>query len=189
MRLRTLFLVAAIALFASACTPMTFLGDSITAQSTADINAHDGQNYVVTVDAAVGVDTYLWAPHVAAAAATKPHIAIINLGTNDAQRMGTAFPGDPAQTVEEVNARYDQFAAEFPTTTCVIFVTINTHNPSWGPVAAEGLNAHLRTFAHVVDWDAAWVATDYDVADNPHPNEQGRQHLLALEDAAIAACP
>ena len=71
----------------------------------------------------------------------------------------------------------------------MIFVTVNTHNPSSSPGNAQLINDHLRaTAAHVVDWDAAWQSEDFDTPDNPHPNEIGRQALLGLEDQAIAAC-
>lgn len=197
MNLHRAFLgaVAVGAVGVSACAPvvpptMRAVGDSITVMSAPDIHARYDATYSVTIGAAIGLDTYLAAPMVAAAAAAKPKVAFIDLGTNDAQRMGQDFgPGDPAQTPESVNARLDTFAAEFPATTCVVFVTVNTHNPSWGPVAAQAINDHVRTFAHVADWDAAWNPADYATADNPHPTAAGRQHLLDVEAAAMASCP
>lgn len=180
----------------AACQPVppppgiVFVGDSITALSTADIHAHYDPAYTVSVRAAIGLDTFLSTGNVAAAAATNPAVAVIDLGTNDADRMGQDFgPLDPAQSVESVTARLDGFAAQFPASTCVIFVTVNTHNPSWGAGVAAQLDDHVRTFAHVADWDAATTGADYDVADNPHPNAAGRQHLLTVEDQAIAGCP
>ena len=69
-------------------------------------------------------------------------------------------------------------------------VTVNTHNPSWTPAAAQAINDHVRAMPRIVvaDWDQALVPTDFDAADNPHPNETGRQHLIAVEDAAINRC-
>jgi hypothetical protein len=202
-------LTAVVLLGASACAtlqPFTgsglpkiqFVGDSITVLSTADINAHYRPSHDVAIDALVGVDTFLMAHDVAGEAALSPAVEVINLGTNDASRIGIPIYGtyhgeqiliEPAQTIGDITSRLDGFEAEFPSTTCVVFVTINTHNPSWGPSDAQKLNDHIRaTYAHVADWDAAWRSTYFDSADNPHPNETGRQALIALEDRAIAGC-
>jgi lysophospholipase L1-like esterase len=177
---------------------LQFTGDSITVQSTADINAHFKANHDVGIEAFVGADTREQASQVARDAATSPAIEVINLGTNDAARIGVdqyaTINGkrvliDPASTMEQVLARFDVFVAEFSATTCLVFVTVNTHNPSWEPANAATINDHLRAISpHLVDWDAAWKASYFDAPDNPHPNATGRQALLALEDQAIAGC-
>jgi hypothetical protein len=171
---------------------LDFAGDSITVQSSDDINAHYSATYDVGINATVGNDVYLEANNIAAQAADPPSIEVINLGTNDAARItnGTSELGEPQATLAHTTAALDAFNAEFPSSTCVIFVTVNTHNPTWGPDAAQSINDHIRsTFTNIVDWDAAWSATYFDGTDNPHPNEVGRQALLALEDQAIASCP
>jgi lysophospholipase L1-like esterase len=170
-----------------------FDGDSITFQSTADINAHYGSTYDVGINALVGTDTYIEAGQIGAEAAEAPSVEIINLGTNDANRIDAGPTNlEPAQTLADVTGRLDTFATEFPSTTCVIFVNVNTHNPSWSPVNAQAIDDHFAAnptlFAHVVDWNGAWQASYFGTPDNPHPNETGRQALLALEDAAIAGC-
>jgi hypothetical protein len=174
-----------------------FVGDSITFQSTADINAHYRTNYDVGIQAVIGIDTYLSQGAVEKQAADAPSVEVINLGTNDANRVGVAITGtrdgqpvtiEPAQTIEDIDGRLDAFNAEFPDS-CVVFVTINTHNPTWSPANAAAINDHIRaTFPHVADWDAAYDPSYFDWPDTPHPNETGRQALLALEDATIAGC-
>jgi lysophospholipase L1-like esterase len=174
-----------------------FVGDSITFQSTADINAHYSTNYDVGIEAVIGIDTYLSQGAVQNQAADAPSVEVINLGTNDANRVGIAITGtrdgqpvtiEPAQTIQDIEGRLDAFNAEFPDS-CVVFVTINTHNPSWSPANAAAINDHIRaTFPHVADWDAAYDPSYFDLPDQPHPNETGRQALLALEDATIARC-
>jgi hypothetical protein len=181
---------------------LKFIGDSITVQSTPDINAHYGGTYDIGIHAVLGIDTYLMAHNVTADAESPPAVELINLGTNDALRLGTAITGtkdgqpiviEAAQTISDIDGRLDAFATEFPASTCLVFVTVNSHNPSWGPANAQAMNDHLRgdptLFPHLADWDAAWQASYFDTADTPHPNETGRQALLALEDQAIAGCP
>ncbi len=159
---------------------LQFDGDSITVQATNDIDAHYGGTYNVAIEATVGTDTLAQMGNVVAQAALVPDVEIIDLGTNDA-RTGKA--------VADVLARLDQMAAAFSPATCVIFVTTNSHNPSWGPAEAAEIDAHERsTFAHVADWDAVLVPADFPNVDNPHPNAVGRQHMLQVEDDAIAGC-
>jgi lysophospholipase L1-like esterase len=182
----------------SGAPTIKFTGDSITVQSTPDINAHYQPTYDVGIDGLTGGDTWEQASRVAQDALAAPDVEIINLGTNDAARIGVAQYGtingkrvqiEPAFTMEQVLARYDAMVAEFAPTTCLVFVTVNTHNPSWGPAYASTINDHLRVIApHLVDWDAAWSASYFDGVSNPHPNASGRQALLVLEDQAIATC-
>jgi hypothetical protein len=160
---------------------LQFVGDSITFQSTADINAHYGTTYDVGIWAIVGATTAEAAAEVATEAKNPPGIEIINLGTNDAHR----------ETVAELDGTLVRLTAmrdEFPSSACVVFVTIKDDISSWGAANALTINALLRTFPHVADWAAANVPADFDRTDSPHPNETGRQHLLAVEDAAIATC-
>jgi hypothetical protein len=185
--------------FVSSGAPkIQFVGDSITWQSAADINAHYGGSYDTAIEATIGADTYTQAANVAAEAALAPEFEIINLGTNDARRMNAAWTTvvngqtvviEPQQTLADVTGRLDAFAAAFPAATCVVFVTVNAHNPSWTPANAQGINDHIRaSFPHAADWDAAWQPSYFAEPDNPHPNAAGRQALLALEDQAIADC-
>jgi hypothetical protein len=171
---------------------LQFAGDSITFFSAAEINAHYAGRYDVAIDATPGIDTYTIAPDIPAQARSAPAVQIIELGTNDANHIANPLPNEPtgSQTVAKVNARLDLFNALFAASTCVLFVTVNTHNPSWHPRSARAINDHIRaTFAHVADWDAAWNARYFAVPDDPHPNATGQQALLAVEDRAIAGCP
>lgn len=179
----------------SGAPKLQFLGDSITVQSANDIDARFGNAFDVAIDAFVGADTYLQAATAAAETANSPAIEVINLGTNDAARMNKTWyltSGDvlePAQTLDDITGRLDAFAAEFPASTCVIFVTVNTHDPSWAPENATAINDHIRAnFAHVADWDAAWSAEYFARPDDPHPNAAGRAALIDLEEQSLATC-
>ncbi|MFN8037520.1 MAG: hypothetical protein U0V73_16490 [Acidimicrobiia bacterium] len=104
--------------------------------------------------------------------------------------MNAGYVAGGVQSLAQVVARYDAIAKQFPASTCVVFVNLNTHAL---PPAAQAINDHLRNnpalFPHVVDWDAAWQARYFDAPGDAHPNATGRQAMLALEDAAIATCP
>lgn len=165
---------------------LDFDGDSITFQSTADINAHFGTIYDVGIKAVIGMGAISAAPMTADQAADGPAIEVINFGTNDAASIAGQNLGH--ETVDAVDAALSAYNAEFPSS-CVVFVTVNAHNPSWGPTQAAAIDTYIRsTFPHVADWDAAYDPSYFDGTDTPHPNETGRQALLALEDAAIATC-
>jgi lysophospholipase L1-like esterase len=115
-----------------------------------------------------------------------PDVEIIELGTNDANHIADPLPKQLAgsRTVAQVNARLDLFDALFAASTCVVFVTVNTHNPSWHPRYGRAINDHIRAkFAHVADWDAAWKASYFAVPDDPHPNAAGRQALITVDAA------
>jgi hypothetical protein len=155
----------------------------------------------VAIEGLTGTTAYLQARNISNQAALHPAVEIINLGTNDANLIGVdswatsggvRFLLEPAQTVASVNASFDSFISEFAAVspeTCLIFVNVNTHNPGWHPENAQALNQHLAAVApHLVDWDAAWRPEYFGSPPDPHPNELGRQALLALEDQAIAGC-
>jgi hypothetical protein len=75
--------------FANTGAPkLQFAGDSITYQATADINAHYRGPYDVAIDGFSGYDTYQMAGIVATEATLAPAVEVINLGTNDAIRIG-----------------------------------------------------------------------------------------------------
>lgn len=169
---------------------LQFLGDSITYLARADINSHYDGRYNVAIDALVGADTYEYRHNVASAARADPRDVIINLGTNDAVRIGHPWSVEPhGLTLAQVSENLSTFRSEFPASTCVIFVTIDTHDAAWDPVAAGKINAYIRSkFAHVVDWDGAWSPRYFDQPDDPHPNAAGRRALLSLEDQALAGC-
>lgn len=165
-----------------------FNGDSITYLATAAINAHYGATSDVGINATVGMTTKEQAFTVKKQALDVPAVEVINLGTNDARDSANGS----GETVDQANAELDLFNSEFPHS-CVVFVTVDSHNPSWGPTFAAAVDAHIRaTFSHVADWDSALVpfgpGGDFIKADDPHPTNAGNQHLLSVEDAAIATC-
>ncbi len=94
-----------------------FVGDSITVLSAPDINAHYGLAYDVAVDAYTGATTYEVQSAVAADAANRPAVVVIDLGTNDASAIingrSVQQGSDPPEPVSAVEARLDQFAADF----------------------------------------------------------------------------
>jgi hypothetical protein len=171
---------------------LDIVGDSITFESTSDIRAHFDGHYRVKVTASFGFTTWRQQSAVASDAADPPAKEIVELGTNDAVRIDHPLPtGDgPPPTLADVTARLDKFARELPRSTCVIFVTVSTHNPAWSPANAQRIDDHIRSsFAHVADWDRAWKPSYFDTAGDPHPNESGRQALLAVLDTALDNCP
>ena len=191
----------------SGLSKIQFEGDSITVQSTDDINAHFGAGYDVAVNAYTGATAYERMSSIAADAASNPQVAVINLGTNDAGAVvtgrtlmpgGVTVPWDPIEPIANVETRLDTIAADF-SPACVVFVTINTADaPFYGSIApaalanAEAINTHIRSMPgiQVADWDANLQASYFDSsAAAPHPNEAGRQELLTLEDQAISRCP
>jgi lysophospholipase L1-like esterase len=121
--------------------------------------------------------------------------AVIELGTNDAYCFDDRCDGRdgliPRANIvgAAVNARLDAFVSAFPASTCVIFVNVSTHNPSWGPHNAAAIDAHLARFPRVVDWDHAWQPDWFVEADNPHPSASGQQALVELIQVQLATCP
>jgi hypothetical protein len=190
--------------FANSGRPrLQFEGDSITFRSAAKIRAHYRGRYDVAIHGTVGVDTYEEVANVSKQAALRPRVEVINLGTNDAHQNGQVVSRtvsgqriviEPAQTLEQVLARFDAMTAQFSPATCVVLVTVNTHNPSWGPANARAINDHIRALAQaedavvVADWNRGWHPSYFDSANNPHPNTRGQSVLLTIEDRAIARC-
>jgi hypothetical protein len=180
-----------------------FEGDSITYRSTPDINRRFRDRYDVAIQATIGVSAASEWKNIVAQSALRPDIEVVNLGTNDAARVGEAVAGDvngkhvtvvPAQALDQTLDRFDAVVAKFPPSTCLVFVTVTTHNPTWGPDNARVINERLKELARrrdgmvLADWDAAWQASYFDDADDPHPNETGRRALLNIEQEAIDKC-
>jgi hypothetical protein len=124
-------------------------------------------------------------PALAVEAARAPKIQIIELGGADAIEAQTG-----TETLADITGRLDMFATEFPASTCLIFVNVNTHaHPATSIAINEHMSSNPALFPRIVDWDGAWQAGYFVTPDNPHPNATGRQAMIALEDAAIATCP
>jgi hypothetical protein len=177
---------------------LQFEGDSITHLSARRIYNRYRDDYNVAIQARIGTSTFEEVPgNTGAQAKLRPRVAVVNLGTNDAVRaeQSSANPTDPPQTIDRALANFDVIAGQFPPVTCLVFVTVNTHNPSWAPANARIINRKLRGLAadrprtFVADWNAAWKPRYFHKPDSPHPNQEGRAALLSIEDQAIRKCP
>lgn len=169
-------------------------GDSITVLATHALVDEFRPNFNISIHARIGISTGGMSSGIAEDARERPDVEIISLGTNDvrctdARGCGVGFYRIPQFNAATVETRLDSFAAEFPATTCVVFVTINTHNPSWNPAGARKLNTYLRTKSHVLDWDAMWKSGYFDEADSPHPNAVGNEVLAKALRHTVDGCP
>jgi len=164
-----------------------FVGDSITAYSAPMLTTYfTWAGYgSVHVAAIPGSDTYARQWDVYADAKAAPTVEVINLGTNDTNHITGLSP----QAMSDVLHRLRAFGSHalFPHT-CVVFVTVSTHMTSWNPTNAAIIDAQIRAFPHVVDWDAAYQPTYFDSADNVHPNVLGQHVLVHLIANAVAKC-
>ena len=170
-----------------------FRGDSITVKATPALLKEFSGTFNIAIHATTGFVVDQATRGAALDAEKKPQVEVINLGTNDltcqkAGGCGTGFLRVPQFDAARVNRQLDAIEAKFPATTCVVFVTINTHNPSWNPVGARELNAHIRTKAHVLDWDAMWKPT-YTAPDDPHPNAVGQMAFATALRHTVEGCP
>jgi hypothetical protein len=190
----------------SGAPKIQFEGDSITVGETDDINARYGATFDVSIEANVGATAYEKMPGIVTDATHHPQVAVIDLGTNDSLIAitgrtrtvnGVTSPWDPVEPITNVEARLDTIAGEFAPG-CVVFVTINTQDPSFygtnvtqGIANAQALNDHIRSMPgiQVADWDANLTPADFDPSDQTHPNEVGNQAMLALINQAIGRCP
>jgi len=168
-------------------------GDSVTVVGTSEINATLQADFQVSIDATEGVTTTTWMNKIAKDAKNDPDVAIIELGTNDATctaYVADVCPGPFDPSVVEAN--YQTIFNDFPSTTCVIFVTLNTHadeTQGWNNEGDAVLNDYIRAnFTHVVDWDAAWDPSFYDPSSSVHQNAVGSQALANLEYQAAQSC-
>jgi hypothetical protein len=168
---------------------LQFEGDSITHQSAPDTYRHYTPRFNVAIRAQVGTTTTLEERNIEDQSDIPPDVEVINLGTNDAVSVQRGVT-----TLDNVLGRFTRIASEFPPNTCMVLVTVNTHNPTWAPTFAQAINDRLAQLAttrpHTVlaDWNGAWQPSFFNQPDSPHPNERGRRAMLAVEDRAIAQC-
>jgi hypothetical protein len=162
---------------------LNVIGDAITIVSSGDINTHFRSSYDVQIRAD-------WPGTIAEAAwsVIPESVVLVDVGTFDAREMEQGGGATLLANYELLASDLQQIGTSLEHA-CVVWVTINTHNASWGPTWAQQINSYIRaTFPHVADWDAAWQASYFDQPNEPIPNETGRQALLNLEDQAIAGC-
>ena len=175
--------------------PVQFFGDSILAMTTKAILGDLGNDYRLSINAIGGAPTSWFTSLIEQSAKVPPDAAVIELGTNDAYCFDDRCDGRDGLIPRAnfvgaaVNARLDAFVSAYPASTCVIFVNVSTHNPSWGPHNAAAIDAHLARFPRVVDWDHAWQPDWFVEADNPHPSASGQQALVELIQVQLATCP
>jgi hypothetical protein len=190
MRARGVVL-AVVVLAALSCSPsrphLEFIGDSITALSAREINARFDHRYDVGIHAFIGVTTEGMLEASRAVGGTSPEVVIVNLGTNDVTCTSRYFTCSGSYSPAKTHANLRRIAASFPSSTCVIFVDLNTHVVR--PREAAELNRFIHaTFPHVVNWAAAYKPSWFSSPIDPHPDGAGRQELARLEDQAIANC-
>jgi hypothetical protein len=72
----------------------------------------------------------------------------------------------------------------------VVFVSIDTSDPTWGPVYVGDINSHMASHvAHIADWADTLTPTDYAQPDDPHPNSAGNAQLAQVIQQAVQGCP
>jgi hypothetical protein len=166
---------------------LQFLGDSITVLSASQLHQRFDGRFIVDVDAFVGVTTSGMLEQARVAATAHPKVVVINLGTNDVgctqAELSCVGPYSPARTEADLRA----IAGAFPSSTCVIFVDLDTH-VLYSSRAAD-LNRWLHsTFPRVVDWARAYRSSWFSSNIDPHPDTAGRARLVQLIDGAVSAC-
>jgi hypothetical protein len=158
-------------------------GDSITADSVNDINAHFQSSFQVRIDGWSGASSERMAPNTQDAAASMPDVAVIELGTNDP----TPYYN---MTLDQSETWLEQINSYFAPSTCVIFVTPWHGTIQRPPGSLEAIAQFERVaFPRLADWDQAATAADYTGGDGIHPNATGLLHLVQVEATAIAGCP
>ncbi len=174
---------------------LQFEGDSITTYASNDIVARFGPKYDVAINAAVGATTWLERNAVSEEASKHPAIEVIELGTNDAtcaapsgNRWACGGLVDHFDAAS-VTGHLRDFSDAFPSSTCVIFVTPDDHNPTWYPQYVDVIDNFERAhFVHLADWQKAWKPSYFSGTDEPHPNEAGRRSMLDLIARAVDRC-
>lgn len=163
--------------------------------STAELLDQFKREYRVGINATGGAPTSWYAEAIARNARTPPDVIVIDLGSNDAYCTPRRCPNEPPYIPRPdfdevtVDATLNGFRSAYPASACVIFVNINTHNPTWGPENARLVDAYLATFPRVVDWNDAWQPDWFSQPDDPHPNLAGQRALARLVATQVAACP
>jgi hypothetical protein len=174
------------------------VGDSISFLAAPKITvALGGAGYSTSVSGQIGYTTKQAGTMVRAYRRFHPSVVILEWGTNDATHLAL---GQPGYSLADYQRRMSAFRDDYKGS-CVIVTTVSEHRgPSSGPdyaganQAAATMNAWLRTFPRVVDWDArefaarsagqSWVGPDL-----IHPNDTGQAQLAQLDLAAARTCP
>lgn len=172
------------------------VGDSLTVISAFDgtVDATFHPAYDTDVEAKFGqtAEDPATATWLHTAAAPGPRAVVIELGTNDARREEISIA-----TVEATLASLDDQARAsepgYVGTDCVVYMTVDTTNPSWGPDRAAAINTWVRQQPHYYDWDETvrtWQGDPlFDRPDDPHGTVLAFQTMMNGLRAAIDACP
>lgn len=160
-------------------------GDSITALARTRIVAALDDSFRVRVNAFSGRTIAKVTPAIAKQVATRPDVAVVNLGTNDMDRENAKW-----------RAGLDRMLALVASVPCVEIVTVydGRHRPVDANIGTR-INARLAAAAaagsiHLIDWNAA-VHRDPDlvVADGIHPDVAGQRWIAeSIRDAIRADC-
>ena len=189
-------------------TKVGILGDSLSVQGTqgGSSGAAFGPTYDLAVEAIVGnraifdtengPDPYWNLDWIDQLAGPGPRAVVIELGTNDAGaiRDGRVTVAQVIDGLEALGDRATRSAPGFVGTDCVVYVTVDTTNPSWGPTQAEALNDWIRDQPYVYDWDA-WVSDGHDglpyfpATDDPHATAAGYDVLYNGIRGIVDTCP
>lgn len=160
-------------------------GDSITALSRPVIVAALEDRYRVRIDAFSGRTIGEVVPALAQQVATRPAVAVVNLGTNDMDHGHRRWEPDLDRMLHLV--------ADVP---CVeVFTIYDGLHPPPGANIGTDINARLTAAAaagsvHLIDWNAA-VRRDPGliVADGIHPSISGQRWIArAIRDAIATDC-
>lgn len=169
------------------------VGDSITNEGRVEIAAALGGGHRVVIDGRPGLQIAQQQPTAEALAATRPAIAIIELGTND-----VVSSRDVSSSVDDMARMVETFAAS----RCIVLVTVDTGLARAGaPARARILDDSYRALAQgdprirLVDVDAIRVASESDprfvgpfLYDGIHPTAAGHARLAAAYADAISGC-
>jgi lysophospholipase L1-like esterase len=175
-------------------------GDSITFAAKPYIDERlQAEPYRHSVTGVLGVTTANGQPLLDWYEPTAPDVFVFALGTNDLSDLALGRSGEPGAALAALEARVVDAAARFPGS-CFVVTTVSAHrSAAWAAPyaayndAALAFNAWLRaTFPHVVDWEAAVLASlgagTSILFDEVHPNLQGASVLADLVGQAADAC-
>lgn len=197
-------LTIAVLLGAESCSlrspkPLVVLGDSIVAWNSERIESDLSDCCRTEVSGVGGARIDEMLSHAADLALTDPHVAIVDLGTNDALQST-----DPDVTRVALTQLVDTFGSA----RCTYLVNVTTSlepsidTPSTAERvsdAATSVNEALAEVAserfrvEVIDWDGAVRAAEARgvalTIDSVHPNDAGIAELTDLFRTAVRRCP
>jgi GDSL-like Lipase/Acylhydrolase family len=177
---------------ASTKPDVVVVGDSITHQSTPQIDHTLGTEYHLDVQAVPGMRIVQMLPALRTAMKGHPFAVIENLGTNDAIQARKGY---------DWKKYWSELLATTRNTSCVVLTTISTAADYYGSgTVGAAINADIASLAakdpqkyKEVDWNgflhsrgSGWRT--YLSADLIHPLPAGRQAIATMDKQALAQC-